>query len=176
MFINFQHLFQKKKKTQNNNQKSCLLHSSIFPCYVLSHMRVVSLVFVVVVIVGAAVVIFVCLIFLFRDAPTAYGSSQTRGLIRATAAGLPTATAMPDASHICNLHHSSWQRQILNPQSKARDGTHILMDTRWIHLPRREPPCCLFFVSAFPQHLASQGRWSENVFEIKSNGLFSAPL
>ena len=110
MFINFQHLFQKKKKTQNNNQKSCLLHSSIFPCYVLSHMRVVSLVFVVVVIVGAAVVIFVCLIFLFRDAPTAYGSSQTRGLIRATAAGLPTATAMPDASHICNLHHSSWQR------------------------------------------------------------------
>ena len=34
-----------------------------------------------------------------------------------------TATAMPDPSHICNLHHSSWQRQILNPLGEARDRT-----------------------------------------------------
>ena len=34
-----------------------------------------------------------------------------------------TATATPDPSHICNLHHSSWQRQILNALSKARDQT-----------------------------------------------------
>ena len=26
-----------------------------------------------------------------------------------------TATAMQDPSHVCNLHHSSWQCQILNP-------------------------------------------------------------
>ena len=26
-----------------------------------------------------------------------------------------------DPSHVCDLHHSSWQRQILNPLSKARD-------------------------------------------------------
>ena len=26
-----------------------------------------------------------------------------------------TATAMPDPSHIYNLHHSTWQHQILNP-------------------------------------------------------------
>ena len=39
-----------------------------------------------------------------------------------------TATAMQDLSHICNLHHSSWQHQILNPLSKARDQTHIPMD------------------------------------------------
>ena len=32
-----------------------------------------------------------------------------------------TATATPDPSHVCNLHHSSWQCQILNPLSKARD-------------------------------------------------------
>ena len=31
------------------------------------------------------------------------------------------ATAMPDLSRICDLHHSEWQRQILNPLSKARD-------------------------------------------------------
>ena len=38
----------------------------------------------------------------------AYGSSQARGRIGATAAG---------------LYHSSWQCQILNPLSEARDQT-----------------------------------------------------
>ena len=40
-----------------------------------------------------------------------------------------TATATPDLSPICVLHHSSWQCWILNPLSEARDRTHILMDT-----------------------------------------------
>ena len=31
------------------------------------------------------------------------------------------ATAMPYPSHVCDIHHSSWQCQILNPLSKARD-------------------------------------------------------
>ena len=43
-----------------------------------------------------------------------------------------TATAMPDPSHICSLHHSSWQHRILNPLTEARDRTHILMDTSQI--------------------------------------------
>ena len=34
-----------------------------------------------------------------------------------------TARAMPDSSYVWNLHHSSRQRQILNPMSKARDRT-----------------------------------------------------
>ena len=38
-----------------------------------------------------------------------------------------TATAMPDPSWVCDLHHSSRQRQ--SPPSKARDPTHILIDT-----------------------------------------------
>ena len=45
---------------------------------------------------------------------------------------LPTynrATATPDLSHVCDLHHGSWQGQILNPLSEARDQTHVLMDT-----------------------------------------------
>ena len=37
------------------------------------------------------------------------------------------ARATQDPSHVCNLHHSSRQRQILNPLSKARDRTHNLM-------------------------------------------------
>ena len=40
-----------------------------------------------------------------------------------------TATAMPDPNCICDLHHHLQQRQILNPLSKARDGTHVFMDT-----------------------------------------------
>ena len=38
------------------------------------------------------------------------------------------ATATPDPSCVCDLHHSSWQHQILSPLSKVRDRTRILMD------------------------------------------------
>ena len=34
-----------------------------------------------------------------------------------------TATATRELSHVCDLHHSSEQCQILNPLSKARDRT-----------------------------------------------------
>ena len=51
---------------------------------------------------------------LFRAAPKAYGSSQARGLIWASTAG---------------LHSSSRQHRILSPVSRARDQIHVLMDT-----------------------------------------------
>ena len=40
-----------------------------------------------------------------------------------------TATTIHDMSHLYHLHHSLQQRPILNPLSKARDPTHILLDT-----------------------------------------------
>jgi len=40
-----------------------------------------------------------------------------------------TATPTRDLSHICDLHHSSQQCQILKPLSKAMDQTCILMDS-----------------------------------------------
>ena len=46
-----------------------------------------------------------------------------------------TATATQDPSHTCNLHHGSGQHWILNPLSKARERTHILMDTIWVLNP-----------------------------------------
>ena len=38
-----------------------------------------------------------------------------------------TASAMQDLSRVCDLHHCSRQRRILNLLSKARDRTHHLM-------------------------------------------------
>ena len=38
-------------------------------------------------------------------------------------------TATPDPSRVFDLHHSSPQCRILNPQSEARDQTRVLMDT-----------------------------------------------
>ena len=37
------------------------------------------------------------------------------------------ATAIPDSSYVCNLHHSAWQCQILKLLSEARDQTCNLM-------------------------------------------------
>ena len=44
-----------------------------------------------------------------------------------------TATATRDLSHVCDLQHSSWQRQILNPLKEARDRTCNLMVTSRVH-------------------------------------------
>ena len=59
----------------------------------------------------------------FRATSAAYGGSQVRGRIGAAA------TEGWDPSHVCDLHHSSRQRQIFNPVSEARGRTCVLTDT-----------------------------------------------
>ena len=73
---------------------------------------------------------FLLLLFfcLFRAALMAYGSSQARGQIIAVVAGLHHSH-----STTLDLYHSSWQCQILNPLSKAKDQTCIFMDTSRVH-------------------------------------------
>ena len=65
----------------------------------------------------------------FRAALAAYGGSQARDL---QMLAYTTATAMQDLSYICNLPHGSQQHRIIDPLSKTRDQTSILMDTSWI--------------------------------------------
>ena len=42
------------------------------------------------------------------------------------------ATATPDPSSVCDLHHSSWKPWILNPLSKARDHTSSWILDRFV--------------------------------------------
>ena len=71
------------------------------------------------------------LFLLLRTTPKAYGGSQARGPIGAVAASL-------HHSHTGSKPHlwPTWQQhQILNPLSKARVQTCILMDTSWVCYP-----------------------------------------
>ena len=75
-------------------------------------------------------IFFVCVFS--RAAPMAYGVPRLVVQSELLPPAYTKAIATQDLSHICNLHHSSQQCQILNPQSKARDGTCILMDASQI--------------------------------------------
>ena len=56
-----------------------------------------------------------------------------RGQIRPAAAGLHCSHNNAGSElHLCDLCHSLRQLRILNELGKARDGTHILMDSSWI--------------------------------------------
>ena len=63
----------------------------------------------------------------FWTVPVACGGSQARSLIGTQLPAYATATATRDPSHVCDLHHSSRQRWILNPLREARDRTCSLM-------------------------------------------------
>ena len=82
---------------------------------------------------------------------------------------------MPDLSCICNLHHRSQQRWILNPLSKARNRTCVPMDTSQIHfhwttmgtpdcsfdcrVQKRQSEQRIFFPLLFPMRLLLQDKW-----------------
>jgi len=64
-----------------------------------------------------------------------------------------TATMIPDPSHVYDLHHSSWQRRILNPLSGARDRTCIIMELFEFIITelQRELPEILLYSHLFTQ-------------------------
>ena len=63
-----------------------------------------------------------------------------------------TTTAAQDLSHICDLHHSSWQHQIPDLLSKARDQIRLLMDTSWLRFCHATTGI-LFFFFLTPAHI-----------------------
>ena len=70
-----------------------------------------------------------------------------------------TATAMWDPSHVFNLHHSSQQCRILNPLSRARDQTHVLINTSQVcyHWATMETPVHAFYTrNSFTFHKDSR--------------------
>ena len=78
--------------------------------------------------------------FFFRATPMVYGSSQAGVKLELQLLDYATVTATLDLSRICELHHSLWQCQILNPLSKAWNQTHVLMDTYLSGAPHWELP------------------------------------
>jgi len=100
---------------------------------------------------------------LFRATPVAYGSSQARGQIGATA-----------ASH-SHSHNNPWSEQhlwpitqlmatwILNPVNEARDQTHVLMDPSWFCYcwATTGTPSPLFFCTFYSHQCSYTSRTEE---------------
>ena len=80
---------------------------------------------------------FVCLFLLFRATPVAYGGSQARGRIGATAAGLHHSHSYSQiwATSVTYIT-AQGNARILNPLSEARDRTCNLMNPGRIHFRR----------------------------------------
>ena len=86
---------------------------------------------------------------------------------------------MWDPSHICDLHHSSWQCRILKPLSEARDGTHIFRDTSQIHFHRATMgthPAQIWSLARERPYALGAGGGGKGRREQKSFGVLSAPL
>ena len=68
---------------------------------------------------------------------------------------------MPELSHICDLHHSSWEHQILNPLIEARNRTPILMDTSWVLycLATTGTPYVWYLMCLLFCHFAAEGMY-----------------
>ena len=83
---------------------------------------------------------------IFMAAPAALGVQSELQLPAYT-----TPTATSDLSLVCDLHHSSWQCQILNTLSKARDQTLILIDISLVNYQWAimGTPFCSFLIGLF---------------------------
>ena len=84
---------------------------------------------------------------------------------------------MWDLNCVCDLHHSSRQHCILNPLSKARDRTGILMDTSWIrfHWATTGTPLSFFYLEVISEIyvLCLFFRLNNNFSYFSSCGIFS---
>ena len=86
---------------------------------------------------------------LFRAPPVTYGHSQARVWIGAPAASHSHSHSNAGSGpHLRPTPHTSWQRWNLNPLSKARGRTCVLMDARQIYFlwAMTGTPFLVFFI------------------------------
>ena len=78
---------------------------------------------------GTPFFLFVCFLFFVFLGPHLHHMKVPRLEVKSELHLLvyTTATAAWGLSLVCDLRHSSRQQQILNPLSKAKDRTHVLM-------------------------------------------------
>ena len=100
--------------------------------------------------------LFVCFL-LYRATPAAYGSSQARSQMGATAASLHHSYSNARFEPCLQLHHSKWQCQIFNPLNGAKDQTCILTDTSRVrfHWATTGTPTTLYWLLEFSHVLKS---------------------
>ena len=72
-------------------------------------------------------------LMLFRAAPMVYGGSQARGRMNWSYGCRPQSQTQQHQIWAVSSTYSSQQHRILNPLSKARDQSFVLMDASWIH-------------------------------------------
>jgi len=105
----------------------------------------------------------VCVYSFYGHTCSTWKFPGARGWIRAAAAGLHHATAIPDLSCICDLCHSLWHHQILNPLREARARTQILMDTCWVLNSLNTMETSIYiFLWPHPQHMETPGPGTES--------------
>ena len=77
-----------------------------------------------------------------------------------------TAIATLDPSRICDLHHSSQQHRFLNPLSRAKDWTHVHMDTSRVCFcwSTTGTPILWFIISIIGVSIVAQ--WLKNLTSI----------
>ena len=107
-------------------RSSYILSSTMYPCISYQTLPVKFSIFPV---------FCVCVCLLFRAAPTECGVPRLGVEWELQLQAYTKAAVTQDPSRVSNLHHSSWQYQILNPLSEARDQT-LIMGTNQIHF------CC----------------------------------
>ena len=118
--------------------------------------------------------------YCFRARPSTYGSSQARGQIGATAASLHHGHSNSGSELHLQPHHSSWQSQILNPLSKARDQTcNNLRVPSWIvfHCATTGTPTLFFFfffLGPHPWHMEVPKLGVESELQLPACGIATA--
>ena len=75
---------------------------------------------------------FFCFLFFLGQHPSIWRVPGSGVELELQLPAYTTAIATWDLRLVCDPHHSSWRHWILNQLIKARDRTHVLMDTSWV--------------------------------------------